>query len=180
MTANDSIWMQVDQLMDLSVFQGAAASLLLRAKVIHDNLPESYEEIWEHNGSHASWLEIPNLQSCFVCVRGPERDDLMIGFKALMGGSSVEDLIAGATNLPHDELLLRFYWVAYMTEHPNKAVLDFFDEGMKDERESIRLSVLNGYYIRRWPEWRAALERAATSDVSEKVRAQAKTILDKC
>jgi hypothetical protein len=178
-SSTDKLYMQIDQSTHRSVFHGAAASLLMRAKDIRDKLPASYEELWAVHDSYASWLEVPDLESSFVCIWGPERDELMRGFKGVMEGKLVEDLIAETHDLPHNDLLYRFYWVAYMTERPSKAVLDFFDTGMQDERENIRLSALNAYNIHRWPEWRSSLEKAAKSDTSEKVRAQAQALLDK-
>jgi hypothetical protein len=178
-SSTDPTYLQVDPTQGCYVFHGAAAALLLRREEVRDNLPESYLELWEGKGSSASWLEVPILETCFVCVRGPEKEDLLEGFKALLSGKLVEDLVGAARVLPHDELLRRFYWVAYMSEHPSRLVLDFFDWGMEDPRENIRLSVLNGYMIRCWPEWRKRVETAARSDASEKVRELARRLIER-
>jgi hypothetical protein len=171
--------LQVSSTYDRHAFHGAASSLLLKCKDVPQGLSAKYGELWERDGSHASWLEVPDLETNFVYVTGADADDLLEGFKTLLSGSLVEDLIAAAPGLEHDELLLRYYWVAYMTERPDQRVLEFFDAGVADSRENIRLSALEGYNIRRWPEWRKTLERVVASDASAKVRERAKKIYDK-
>jgi hypothetical protein len=179
MSQLDRTYLQVNPPFDRFAFHGFAASLQFLRKEIRDELPESYEELWqEKDGNVIAWLEVPDIESAFVCFFGTSKEQYLKPLKQLLLGNSVEDLLSTAPKLPHDDLLLRFFWIAYMIEKVDQRVLDFFDSGLTDTRINIRLATLNAYMIRRWPEWRYRVELASTADPEVTVRDLAKQILE--